>query len=234
MRRAFALASVFGSFVVLVACTSQTTNTSIPVNTAVPINVNTAVVTNVNTVPPANVNAVPAANTNTNAAPAVLTSPLDKSTQRITKKFFGTYITPKNSPVQPEKFTGYHTAVDFEVFASEAKIDVPVVAACTGKVRASQTVSGYGGVLVQDCVVAGQTVTALYGHIRLSSISVKVGANLKAGTKFAVLGTGFTSETSGERKHLHFGLHKGTAIAWKGYVSAKTALVDWLDPQKYF
>lgn len=232
MRRALTAIGVMMVFGVLVACTSKTANMNVPINTST-TNVNTAVIANVNTAAPANVNVAPTVSTNTNTAPAALTSPLDRQAERITKKFFGTYVTPKSSPVQPERFTGYHTGVDFETFANETKTDVAVVAACTGKVRAAQYVSGYGGVLVQQCVVAGQTVTALYGHIRLSSASVKVGANLKAGTKFAVLGTGFTSETSGERKHLHFGLHKGTAIVWKGYVSTKSALSGWLDPQSY-
>lgn len=234
MRRALALAGLTMAFGVLVSCTAKTTNTNIPVNTSAFSNANAAVVANVNTSPPANVNVAPVPSTNTNIAPTALVSPLDRRAERVTKKLFGTYITPKTSPIQPERFTGYHTGLDYETFASEAKVDVPVIAACTGKVRALQTVSGYGGVLVQQCVVDGQTLTALYGHLRLSSISVKTGTTLKAGTKFAVLGTGFTSETSGERKHLHFSLHKGTAIVWKGYVGTKGALVDWLDPQKYF
>ncbi len=199
---------------------NQNVNSTVPVN--VPLNVNTA--THVQPTP---------ANTNVQL-PAALVSPLDQRAERVTKKLFGTYITPATSPIQPERFTGYHTGLDYETFASEAKLDVPVVAACTGKVRARQTVSGYGGVLVQQCVVAGQTVTALYGHIRLSSVKAKVGTELKAGAQFAVLGTGFSSETSGERKHLHFSLHKGATINWRGYVGSKAALGEWLDPSPLF
>jgi hypothetical protein len=32
----------------------------------------------------------------------------------LQKKPFGIYITPENSPVQPENFTGYHTGIDVE------------------------------------------------------------------------------------------------------------------------
>ncbi len=240
MRRTLLLGCILTSVVVLAACTSKSVVNTVnaPVvtsnaNVAVNVNTNAAPVANVNTAQFVNVNTAPAPVVNVNAPAAALTSPLDQPTQRITKKFFGTYVTPQHSPVQPERFTGYHTAVDFETFPGEANIDVPVVAACTGKVRASQYVSGYGGVMVQQCVVAGQTVTALYGHLRLASISAKVGTTLNAGTKFAVLGKGYSTETDGERKHLHFSLHKGTVIVWKGYVSTKGALVDWLDPLLY-
>lgn len=40
--------------------------------------------------------------------------PIAEFEKRITKKPFGIYITPQNSPVQPERFTGYHTGVDVE------------------------------------------------------------------------------------------------------------------------
>ena len=33
---------------------------------------------------------------------------------RITKKPYGIFITPQTSPVQPDKFTGFHNAVDIE------------------------------------------------------------------------------------------------------------------------
>lgn len=233
MRRKMYSFVTLGMVLAFSACTpgvQQNVNQVVVVNANSNEDVNTVSGT-VNATTNLNVSSAPV-NTNPSAI-AALVSPMDKRAERVTKKMFGTYITPKTSPVQPEKFTGYHTGLDFETFASEAKIDVPVMAACTGKVRAVQTVSGYGGVLVQQCVVAGQTVTALYGHIRLSSVKVKVGTELKAGVRFAVLGTGFSSETSGERKHLHFGLHKGTAINWRGYVSSKAALGEWMNPGLY-
>lgn len=237
MRRTMLLVTATVTFGFLAACTpaaqtnmqqpAPSSNANVPTTTNVsstaPVNLNVSTIANVNAAP-----------TSTNVqVPATLVSPMDRRAERVTKKLFGTYITPKTSPIQPERFTGYHTGLDYETFANEAKTDVPVVAACTGKIHALQTVSGYGGVLVQQCVVAGQTVTALYGHIRLASVKIKVGATLAAGTQFAVLGTGYSSETSGERKHLHFSLHKGTAINWKGYVSPKGALRDWLDPSLY-
>lgn len=231
MRRKALAYVTLGMVLAFSACTpaaQQNVNQVVAVNANSDENVNTVsasvnATTNLNTSP---------APTNTNTSEiSALVSPIDKTAERVTKKLFGTYITPATSPIQPEKFTGYHTGLDYEILSGEEKVDVPVLAACTGNVRAVQTVTGYGGVLVQQCTIAGQTVTVLYGHIRLSSVKVNVGTALQAGTQFAVLGTGFSAETSGERKHLHFSVHKGTAINWRGYVSTKAALGDWLDPQ---
>ena len=142
-------------------------------------------------------------------------------------------MTPKNSPVQPEKFTGYHTGVDFETTSEEQNSDVEIFVACNGKLLMKKYATGYGGVAVQACKLDGNDVTIVYGHIRLTSIIPKVGDELKAGEKFAVLGTGYSTETDGERKHLHFGVHKGTTINILGYVQKENLLSDWLDAEKY-
>lgn len=171
-------------------------------------------------------------NLNTNSSQSVLLPPISNALSRITKKPFGIYITPKTSPVQPERFTGYHTGVDFETLASEANIDVPISAVVNGKVLVKQYVSGYGGVLIQSATINNQAVTILYGHLKLASINLKVGQQIKAGDKIGVLGKGYSSETDGERKHLHLGIHIGTSINYKGYVRIKSQLSGWLDAQK--
>jgi murein DD-endopeptidase MepM/ murein hydrolase activator NlpD len=135
--------------------------------------------------------------------------------------------------VQPEKFTGYHTGIDFETTPAEANIDVPIFAACAGKLLLKEYAAGYGGVAVQSCKLGGADVTVIYGHLRLSSIIPSVGFALKPGDKIAVLGTGYSAETDGERKHLHFGIHIGTAINILGYVQKQSDLSGWLDPEKY-
>jgi hypothetical protein len=86
-----------------------------------------------------------------------------------------------------------------------------------------------GGVLVEACKIENQDVTVVYGHLKLDSISAKAGESLEPGQSFAVLGKGFSTETDGERKHLHLGLHKGTSINIKGYVQTKEELVNLLD-----
>jgi murein DD-endopeptidase MepM/ murein hydrolase activator NlpD len=162
-----------------------------------------------------------------------ITAPIGNAAVRITKKNFGIYITPKTSPVQPERFTGYHTGVDFETFPDEQSVDVPIYAACAGPLLLKEWASGYGGVMVQACTVAGQAVTVIYGHLRLSSIAAAKGQQIAAGTQVAVLGRAFSQETDGERRHLHFGIHKGSGVNILGYVQSKADLSGWLDPQQF-
>jgi len=159
--------------------------------------------------------------------------PLDRSEERVTKKPFGIYITRANSPIQPERFTGYHTGADFEVFPEELIIDVPVKAVCAVQLKVKERASGYGGVAVQSCVINNEPVTIIYGHLKLSSITKKAGENLSAGETIGILGADKSADTDNERKHLHLGIHKGTATNIKGYVSAEPGLIDWIDPCLY-
>lgn len=166
--------------------------------------------------------------------PIQAVSPMDNALSRITKKSFGTFVSPKNSPVSPERFTGFHNAIDLETFSDEQNTDVAVKVLCDGKLLSARNASGYGGVAVQSCVLDGQAVTVVYGHIKLSSISFEVGEQLKAGEFLANLGNGFSAETDGERKHLHLGIHKGNDVNILGYVQSEKELSSWIDPQKFF
>lgn len=165
--------------------------------------------------------------------PSVFSAPIANWQTRVTKKSFGIYITPQNSPVQPERFSGYHTGVDFETFADEQNIDISIYAICDGPLLTKITATGYGGIAVQRCKLDKDDITAIYGHLRLSSISANVGQELKADDKLAVLGTGFSQETDGERKHLHLGIHKGAAINIEGYVQNPAGLESWIHVTKY-
>lgn len=157
-------------------------------------------------------------------------SPLNRARERVSKKPFGIKISPQTSPVQPERFSGYHTGIDFEIFSDELTKDVGVRAFCQGKLTAKQVASGYGGVVVQACLIDGEPVTAIYGHLDIKSVTAAVGEYLTAGEIIGDLGDDKSEETGGERKHLHFGLHKGTDINIRGYVSKQYDLADWLDP----
>ena len=77
---------------------------------------------------------------------------------------------------------------------------------------------------MQSCEINATPVTVVYGHFRLTSVSANIGDTLTAGKQFAVLGTGHSSETAGERKHLHLGIHRGTMIDIRGYVSKQFQL----------
>jgi len=159
----------------------------------------------------------------------LLKEPITDILSRITKKPFGIYITPKNSPVQPEKFSGYHTGTDFEIFDGEQDIDVAIYAVCDGKILVKRFAAGYGGILVQACELEGSDITIVYGHLKLTSIDAEIGNELTAGEKFAILGKGYSTETDDERKHLHLGIHKGSNIDIKGYVSTEAELDSWID-----
>lgn len=159
--------------------------------------------------------------------------PIQNFTAQATYKLFGTYITPATSPIQPERFSGYHTGVDVETTQDQQSQDVAIYAVADGTVSVKTTASGYGGVLAIEFESDGQTIQAMYGHVRLSSIAAQVGDQVKAGQQLGFLGTGFSDETDGERKHLHFGLVLGAEPALPGYVSSQSQLGGWLDPADF-
>jgi murein DD-endopeptidase MepM/ murein hydrolase activator NlpD len=156
-----------------------------------------------------------------------LVDPIADFKSRITKKPFGIYVTPKNSPVQPERFTGYHTGTDVEY--GDVTIDVPVHSITDGQVIYSGWVSGYGGVIVIRYEINGQTYTGLFGHLKPSSL-LKVNTLVKKGDQIGVLGTAYSHDTDGERRHLHFALHKGQELVLLGYVPKESELSGWVDP----
>ncbi|MFA4880258.1 MAG: peptidoglycan DD-metalloendopeptidase family protein [Candidatus Doudnabacteria bacterium] len=159
--------------------------------------------------------------------------PLERAMERVLKKKFGMYITPQNSPVQPERFQGYHTGVDFEIFPEELNAEVQVHAVCSGELKLKKHASGYGGVAVQACELNKDPITVIYGHLKLSNITADVGTNINVGEVIGILGADKSVETDGERKHLHLGFHKGTAIDIRGYVSSEAELANWIDPCLY-
>ncbi|MDY0302428.1 MAG: M23 family metallopeptidase [Candidatus Moranbacteria bacterium] len=161
-------------------------------------------------------------------------SPMDRSKERVSKKPFGIYITRENSPIKPERFSGYHTGVDFEVFPDELEKDIEVRAVCNGEIVKKNRISGYGGVMIQACAIDNQAVTVIYGHLKLDSIKKGVGDNFNINEYIGNLGEDKSIETDGERKHLHLGIHKGDGVNFLGYVQDKNQLNNWLDPCEYF
>lgn len=157
------------------------------------------------------------------------TSLYDRS--RITKKPFGKYVTPENSPVSPERFTGYHTGADFEVEEGEDPHNLEVRAICDGIMYHANRVNGYGGVIVQTCEHNGEPVTVVYGHIWLKSVTKQNGEKIQKGDVLAVLGKGYSEETDGERPHLHLGVSRGEELNLRGYTEdADEAYEKWIDP----
>lgn len=157
-------------------------------------------------------------------------SPLDNPKERISKKPFGIWIHPQNSPVFPERFSGYHTGIDFEIFPGEENKDVEVKALCSGEIFSLKTVSGYGGIVLQKCLHEEQPITVLYGHIDRESLRFSLGDQVKAGVVIGFLGKGGSEETDGERKHLHLGIIKGNKENVLGYVVSEELLNQWINP----
>jgi murein DD-endopeptidase MepM/ murein hydrolase activator NlpD len=156
--------------------------------------------------------------------------PIAGALVRVTKKPFGLKVSPTDSPVSPEKFAGYHTGVDFETTELEQNIEIPIYAICSGKLLLKKQATGYGGVVVQTCEINKKTATVIYGHLQLASIEAKINQELKAGDQLGILGQGYSSETDGERKHLHLGIHYGQEISILGYVQKQVDLSAWFDP----
>ncbi len=162
-----------------------------------------------------------------------LTAPFERALERVSLKPFGLYVSPTHSPVSPERFQGYHTGVDFETFPGEQDSAIQVRAICSGKLLLKKWASGYGGVAVQACTLQGQPITVVYGHLKLTSITALVGTELKAGASLGVLGRGYSTETDGERKHLHLGLHRGVNLNLRGYVQKPADLAQWINVLPY-
>ncbi|HRY82792.1 MAG TPA: M23 family metallopeptidase [Candidatus Moranbacteria bacterium] len=189
-----------------------------------------------------NDNAIPLQNNNANLNnqtshdplnSAILNIPLDKALSRITKKPFGIYVSPGNSPVTPEKFTGYHTGTDFETTPEEADIPVEIHAITDGKIINKLSISGYGGVILEKAVINNQPVIILYGHvdIRAENSRINIGDTIKKGDSIAILSPGYSPQSGGERKHLHLGIIKGSTVDYRGYAQNQNELSRWIDAE---
>lgn len=163
-----------------------------------------------------------------------LIDPIPDFTKRITAKPFGIHVAPWQSPIQPERFEGYHTGVDAEILPEEKNKNFFVSAVADGTVIAVRSASGYGGLVVIEHTIKGKKIYGIYGHLRFSSILMKQRDIIKAGDIIGVLGDDKSKETDGERKHLHFGLYKGNLPDIRGYVQTKEELSNWINPLQFF
>ena len=154
--------------------------------------------------------------------------PMAGYTTHKTLKTFGQFI-PESAG---DRFKGYHTGDDIEV--SDIAIEVPVYAITNAVVVNKQQVSGYGGMLILGFTDNGVTYHMLYGHLNLASVNAKIGEQVLAGQQLGVLGEDRSTETDGERKHLHFGLFpfNGTELI-AGYVQDDAQLSNWVDPSTF-
>jgi murein DD-endopeptidase MepM/ murein hydrolase activator NlpD len=156
-----------------------------------------------------------------------LSKPIAEFKQRANKKLFGTYITPQNSPIKPEKFTGFHTGIDIEY--DDISTDIPVYSIADGQVIHSGYVNGYGGFIA----IQYQQYIGIYGHLKPSNLVTNKSV-VKKGDIIGILGQAYSTETDGERKHLHFAILKGPKLDFRGYVQNQSELSLWIDPLDLF
>ena len=102
---------------------------------------------------------------------------------------------------------GYHLADDLDAAPGD-----PVVAPVGGVVRAryfGSAISGYGGLMLVEHTVGGETFVSLYGHVSTRRGSpVSVGETIAAGQIIAYVAD--DDEDGGAwGPHLHFGIRRG-------------------------
>jgi murein DD-endopeptidase MepM/ murein hydrolase activator NlpD len=154
-------------------------------------------------------------------------APIEGFTTRNTKKNFGLYVTPNNSPISPEKFTGYHTGVDIEY--GDVTTDVPVKAVAAGTVKVARFIDGYGGLVGIEHDWNDKKLFVVYGHLDPKSL-VKENVPVAQGDIVGVLGDKSADETDNERKHLHFGVRRSADTNLRGYSTSAESLRDWFNP----
>src|SRR3989344_1226992 len=169
-----------------------------------------------------------------NASEENIAYPLDQFNIRSKLLTFCLYVTPSQNPIDPpERFIGYHAALDIEMLEDEKDKEVMVFAICSGQVIFSNTAEGYGGLLVQKCNINNQNVTVIYGHLDPESL-VPDKQNIRKGDVIGVLAQTNTPESGLTRKHLHLGIHKGDKVQILGYVQREEDLEEYIDPMLIF
>jgi murein DD-endopeptidase MepM/ murein hydrolase activator NlpD len=165
-------------------------------------------------------------------AAADFSQPLDHATNRPTPLHFGLRVTPdpETNPIDPpERFEGYHAAVDYEVSAEELDQPVPVYAICRGRVVYSGYADGYGGLLIHRCTLDGEPISVIYGHLSRNGL-IDEGVTVRSGQQIGYLADADSPDSGGTRKHLHLGIHKGKALDMRGYVQTEEELAEYIDP----
>lgn len=161
-------------------------------------------------------------------------APLDRAGDRPAALRFGMHVTqdPDDNPIDPpERFAGYHAALDYETFAWEAESEVTVYAICSGEVLYNGFADGYGGLVTQRCALNGEQVTVLYGHLDGDGL-VERGSVLSAGDQLGKLAPAQSHWSDGNRKHLHLGIRRGEVSDVRGYVQTEGELSAFLDPRE--
>lgn len=160
--------------------------------------------------------------------------PMNNYTQRLNYREFGRNLSGSEKP-NPcgNSFIGFHTGDDLETLSGEDSKEVPVFAIADGIIKQKTVVSGYGGLIVIEHNLDDQIYTSYYGHVDINKSIVNQDTAVRAGQNIAVLAFACSNESGGERKHLHFAIHKGDMIDVRGYVPVKGNLEEWINPIEF-
>ncbi|MCJ2194796.1 M23 family metallopeptidase [Kaistella montana] len=135
---------------------------------------------------------VPAAQTTT-AGTSRVVFPMPEGTWVLTSEYG-----PRVHPITGED--SFHTGTDFA-----APDGTPLLAAADGTVTVAEFSGGYGGLIVIEHTINGQTVATAYAHMWEHGVHVQVGDQVTAGQHIG--DTGSSGNSTGP--HLHFEVRLG-------------------------
>ena len=139
-------------------------------------------------------------------APALVLAaePVTESSRVVFPLPEGTWVAtspfgPRTHPITGEE-ESFHTGADFS-----APDGTPILAAADGTVTVSEFSGGYGGLVVLEHHIDGQTVATAYAHSWETGIHVQAGDQVRAGQHIADVGSSGMSTGP----HLHFEVRQG-------------------------
>ena len=122
-----------------------------------------------------------------------------------------------------------------------ARAGTEVVSPARGKVREAQTHDGYGGTVLIESVIDGETVVFVIGHLNVATLKVVKDHDVEPGDPLGEVGT---QEQNGgwHDEHVHLGIRRGpyqqfgtSCGQWiyHGYTTCESEFTDWYIPSDF-